>query len=99
MEMMKIKLSPQRRDDDLTLIKDKDCLLINGEIFDFSQLVEGAVLPFGSINCDFIVGDVYRKNGVIELVIVLPYNKHHSNQRKFPTDIIINFDGEVELPI
>ena len=95
---MKINLTPQRRDDDITLVKQGDILFINGESFDFSPLPEGARLPYGSINCDYIVGDVYRIDGEIELTLILPYNKSHSNQRKFPNDLIILEDGPVELP-
>jgi len=95
---MKIKLTPQRRNDDIELIKQGDILFINGESFDFSLLVEGARLPFGSVNCEYIIGDVYRVNNEIELTLILPYNTTHSEQRKFPKEILIFKDGIVELP-
>jgi hypothetical protein len=95
---MIIKLTPQRRDDNLELIKNNDSLYINGELFDFSQLPNGARLPFGSVNSKFVVGDVYRIDNQIEITIILPYNTSHSSARKFPTTLNVNTDGLVELP-
>ena len=55
-------------------------------------------MPVGSVNCEFIVGDVIRKNGHIILTLILPYNSTHSKARKFPKDLINVKDGLVELP-
>jgi hypothetical protein len=98
MESMIIKLSPQRSDEILTLVKNGDMLRINNQNYDFNPLVEGAVLPMGSINCKFIAGNVTRTNGEVVVTIILPYNVSHSNNRRFPTDLINVPDGPVELP-
>jgi hypothetical protein len=95
---MIIKLSPQRSDDVLTIIKTGDTLRINGRDYDFNPLIEDAVLPMGSIDCKFIVGDVTRKNGEVIITVILPYNSGHSYNRRFPKDLTDVPDGLLEFP-
>ncbi|WP_282374580.1 MULTISPECIES: hypothetical protein, partial [Pseudomonas] len=64
---MIIKLSPQRRDDELIVSKRSDVLTINGERFDFRGVPEGAVLPSSAVDCDFVVGDITRIDGELTL--------------------------------
>jgi hypothetical protein len=96
---MLINLSPQRRDDILTISKTGDTLTINGVSYDFSQLPNGATLPREAIDCEFIVSDVNRINGEIELTILLPHGANASHEARFPEPIIKNDDGQVVLPI
>ena len=42
---MKIFLSPQRRDDTLSVVRRGDLLIVNDEPFDFSAVEEGDILP------------------------------------------------------
>lgn len=95
---MLIKLSPQRRDDTLTLSKRNDVLTINGERFDFRAVPEGAVLPASAIDCDFVVGDVTRLNGELIISLLLPCGPSASETACFPFDIINPPDGNVSLP-
>ena len=96
---MLINLSPQRREDILTILKSGDILTINGVPYDFSQLPNGATLPKEAIDCEFIVSDVNRVNGEIELTILLPHGANASHEARFPEPIIKNDDGTVVLPI
>ena len=96
---MLINLSPQRREDILTISKTGDTLTINGIPYDFSQLPNGATLPREAINCEWIVSDVNRVNGEIELTILLPHGANASHEARFPEPIIKNDDGQVVLPI
>jgi hypothetical protein len=96
---MLINLSPQRRDDILTISKTGDTLTINGVSYDFSQLPNGATLPREAIDCEWIVSDVNRINGEIELTILLPHGANASHEARFPEPIIKNDDGQVVLPI
>ena len=96
---MLINLSPQRREDILTISKSGDTLTINGVPYDFSQLPNGATLPREAINCEFIISDVSRINGEIELTILLPHGANASHEARFPEPIIKNDDGQVVLPI
>jgi len=96
---MKINLSPIRSDRALEITKTGDTLTINGIPYDFSQLPEGATLPREAIGCEFIVSDVNRVNGEIELTILLPHGANASHEARFPQPIVMNNDGQVVLPI
>lgn len=95
---MKINLSPQRRDDTLTVIKQNDTLTINGTAYDFNQLPDGALLPADAVDCEFIVNSVNRINGQLELTLLLPHSANASEAARFPQPIIDPDDGELELP-
>ena len=95
---MIINLSPQRRDDTLSLNKQGETLSINGTPYDFSNLPNGATLPKEAIDCEWIVSDVSRINGEIELTILLPHGANASHEVRFPEPIIKNDDGQVVLP-
>jgi hypothetical protein len=105
---MKITLSPQRRDDTLTVFKQGDALTINGTEFNFTELPDGATLPLYStdenkkqtknIDCEWIVSDIQRINGELELTLILPHGADASESARFPDPIINPADGELELP-
>lgn len=96
---MKINLSPQRRDDTLVVTKVGDALLLNGEVLDFSPLPEGATLPSSAIDNQWVIGDVTRKDGQIELTLLLPHGPDASEAARFPEPLIVTADGVVELPV
>lgn len=95
---MRISFSPQRRDDALTLEKHGDTLTVNGEIFDFLPLPNGATIPAGSIPCDWIVGPVERVDGEIHLTLILPHGTNPSQEVAFPEPITVTEDGPIDLP-
>ena len=95
---MKINLSPQRRDDTLTVTKQGDTLTINGIAYDFSQLPDGGTLPGDAVDCEYVIGSVNRVNGELELTLLLPHGPNASEAARFPEPIIDPADGEVELP-
>lgn len=95
---MIIKLSAQRRDDRLFVIKLGDVLTLNGERFDFSGIPEGAVLLATAVNCEFVVGDITRANGELVLTLLLPCGPGASDAANFPDDIVSPPDGNVSLP-
>ena len=96
---MLINLSPIRDDRVLNITKQGETLTINGVPFDFSQLPDGATLPRGAIDCEWIVSDVNRINGEIELTILLPHGANASHEARFPEPINMTDDGQVVLPI
>lgn len=96
---MLINLSPIRSDRTLEITKTGETLTINGIPYDFSQLPNGATLPREAIDCEFIVSDVNRINGEIELTILLPHSANASHEARFPEPIVKNDDGQVVLPI
>ncbi|WP_193039468.1 MULTISPECIES: hypothetical protein [unclassified Pseudomonas] len=95
---MIIKFCPQRRDDELTVSKRSDVLTINGELFDFRELPEGAVLPASAVECDFVIGDVTRLNGELIITLLLPCGPEATDAANFPLDIVSPPDGKVSLP-
>lgn len=94
---MKIHFSPQRNEQRLTVSKAGDVLTINDVEYDFTPLGEGEQLPAGSIDCAWINGDVIRKDGVIELCLLLPHGTDAPQETLFPETIIAE-DGVVTLP-
>jgi len=96
---MLINLSPIRSDNSLEITKTGETLTINSVPYNFSQLPNGATLPKEAIGCEFIVSDVNRVNGEIELTILLPHGANASHEARFPEPIIKNDDGQVVLPI
>ena len=96
---MLINLSPQRREDILTISKSGDTLTINGIPYDFSQLPNGATLPKEAVDCEWIVSDVNRVNGEIELTLLFPISADASVQARFPEPIVMTTNGQVVLPI
>ena len=96
---MLINLSPINSNKSLEITKINNALTINGVPYDFSQLPEGATLPREAIGCEFIVSDVNRINGQIELTILLPHGANASHEARFPEPINMTNDGQVVLPI
>lgn len=96
---MRLLLSPVNDPRILNITKTNDTLTINGESFDFSQLLEGATLPKGAVDCEFIVSDINRINGEIELTILLPHGANASHEARFPEPINMTSNGRVMLPI
>jgi len=95
---MKINLSPQVRTDALEVHKAGDKLTVNGEEFDFTQLPEGGVLPATAVNCEFIIGDVRREGGELQLTLLLPIAWDAPESCAFPQPILNPADGRVPLP-
>lgn len=94
---MKISFTPVRRSDSLVLSKLGDTLTINGEIYDFAALPEGATLPREAVSCAWLASDVLRNNGEIELTLVLPLGPEASAAARFPAPIT-PADGAIPLP-
>lgn len=96
--MFKITLSPQRRDDTLEVSVDGERLIINGQIFDFATLPDGVTVPAAEISHPFIIGDVNKVDGAIEITLILPLGIRASESQKFPEVIEVSTSGPVALP-
>jgi len=95
---MRITLSPQVRGDTLNVVRHGDALTINGRVFDFSPLPDGATLPAEAIDCEYIAGPVERVDGQLRLTLLLPITSNASEAARFPEPIIDPADGPLELP-
>jgi len=95
---MIIKLTPQRRDDALTVVKQGDILIVNGAEYDFSSIPEGATLPADAIDSDLFSGPVERVGGELKVTLTLPHGPNPSHAVAFPEQINVVADGPVALP-
>lgn len=95
---MHITLSPQRRDDTLTVVKSGDILTINGDAFDFSALPDGATIAAENSPSPWIVGSIERIDGELHLTLLLPHGPNPSEEVAFPAPIIDPADGLIDLP-
>ena len=95
---MRIKLTPQRRDDTMEVVKAGNALTVNGEAFDFSRLNEGDTLPGAAVLSDWFVGDVDMVGGELTLTLLLPLPANFSPEQAFPVDLVAVPDGPVIFP-
>lgn len=95
---MRISFSPQRRDDELTVIKSGDALTINGVTYDFSPLPDGGTLPREAVDCEWLASDVERIDGKIHLTLILPHGPNPPPEVAFPEAITVTNDGLIALP-
>ena len=95
---MHITLIPQRRDDRLRLEKQGDTLRINDEAFDLSAIPEGATLPRAAVQCDWLVSDIERRDGVLHFSLILPHGPDAPQQTLFPAPLTALADGDIALP-
>lgn len=95
---MRLTFSPVRRDDSLSVERQGDTLILNGEAFDFTALPEGAILPRSAIDCSWIAGDVRRQDGVLTIPLILPHGPSGSAETRFPQPLDLIEDGPVALP-
>lgn len=95
---MIIKLSPNRRNDTLGVVSLGSILIINGETFDFSRMVDGDTLPQSAIQSDWFAGDVDKDNSELTLTLLLPLPANYSPEQAFPVDLINVPDGPVVFP-
>ncbi|RBL69796.1 hypothetical protein C3E98_019065 [Pseudomonas sp. MWU13-2625] len=95
---MIINLSPQRREDALSIIKSGDVLTLNGEVFDFSLIQEGDTLPASAITSPWFLNKVERNGGELELTLIFPNPPNFSQEQAFPVPLVDIPDGAVQLP-
>lgn len=94
---MLIALQPVRMDASLTLHVSGDVLSINGVPYDFGPLPNGAILPKAAVDCSFLASDVLRRDGRIELTLILPHGPCAPPETRFPSPVETT-NGPVTLP-
>ena len=95
---MIVSFSPARIANRLTLDRAGDTLTINGEAFDFSGVPDGAILPRGAIQSEWIVGDVTRTGGVLHMPLIWPHGANAPEATRFPAPITMTGNEPVTLP-
>ena len=96
---MLINLTPMRRDDSLELVREGTTLIMNGERFDFSAVVEGDGLTQEAVRCDWLASDVEMVGGVLQMTLILPHGGDASAAALFPEPVRVSEDGPVTLPV
>ncbi len=82
----------------LSVVHQSGDLIINGVTYPFSKLQEGETLPYGSISCPYVFGDVFKIDGVLNLCLVFPIGYDAPHDARFPELILVIEDGPVTLP-
>lgn len=95
---MRIKLSPQRRDDTLSVIKSGHTLIVNGEAFDFSQMGDGDTLPASAVSSEWFAAGVEKTGSELTLTLFFPNPWNYSPEQAFPVDLVNVPDGPVVFP-
>lgn len=96
--MFKITLSPVGGDAPITLEKQGDTLIVNGEAFDFSFLADGDTLPRDAVSGGWLGSDVTRTSGDLNLTVVMPHGPLAPEATRFPAPITVTQDGLIDLP-
>ncbi|MDR0259952.1 MAG: hypothetical protein LBI76_09095, partial [Comamonas sp.] len=95
---MNITLSPQRADSkSLALHVSAETLTVNGKRFDFSELVEGNLLPAAACDSELIAGNITCTDGKISIAIILPLPADAGEAARFP-EPILGAEGKIKLP-
>ena len=95
---MIINLVPVRHDQRLALSLKGDAMTLNGEVFDFGALAEGALLPAEAIESHWFMGDVRRVEGQLHVSLMLPHGANAPVAARFPEPLEVTHDGPVALP-
>jgi len=95
---MVINLSPVRMDDSLIIEKAGDAIRLNGVLFDFSALPDGASLPAEAIGSNWICNPVERVDGSLVVTLLMPHGPEAGERSRFPVAIVNPVDGRVPLP-
>ncbi len=81
--------TPQERNIASTLSWINNIYTINGEEFDFSQLLDGEILPKEAIGSEFIVSDVKREGTELNFTYLRAYveNETTTHEDRFPPQL------------
>lgn len=97
--MMKITFSPMRKDEALKLEKSGESLVVNGVVFDFSTLEEGAEINPEGDEPIWFAGPVRRISGEIVCALILPHGPDAPQATLFPKPLEAVPDGPVDVPL
>ncbi len=95
---MKITLVPVRMDCPLEVSLKGESLILNGEAVDLSRVTEAGPLDAAEFGSSWIIGDVRRVAGEIELSLILPHGADAPEGTRFPKPVRRVKDGALALP-
>lgn len=83
----------------LTLKRQGETLIFNGEPFDLSSIPDGGTLLPDGHDCPWVTGPVERAGGVLRLTVIAPYDGGDLPEALWdPGAIIDPPDGPIALP-
>lgn len=95
---MQITYLPVRMDHRPTFERQGDALLINGEVFDFAGVPDGATLPADAVASDFVAGPVERIDGVLHLSLILAHGAVAPMETRAPVAVSVPSNGPIPQP-
>lgn len=96
--MMDIYVITSVSDEVVSFAKSGDSLIINGEVFDFSPLNDGELLPTYAIQSTMFADNVERIDGVLKVTIRMPISMELYTIGGIP-ELLENVpDGPLDLP-
>ncbi|WP_213941181.1 hypothetical protein [Pseudomonas sp. dw_612] len=95
---MDILLSPYRGDESFVVEKLGNTLTINGELFDFSRMVEGDTLPQQAITSQWFAEPLNFVGGKLVVTLRFPNPVNFSQEQAFPVPMLDVPDGPVVFP-
>ena len=97
---MKILFTPVRTEDRLeATVVDADNIVLNGEGFDFSPLLEGETIDASHVGSKWVAGTVKRSGGELYITLVLPHGHDAPHSTRFPsTEYLTINEGIVPVP-
>lgn len=95
---MKITLVPIRMDLRLEASLKGESLILNGQTVDLSAATQDRPLDAAELDCAWLVGEVRRMGGEIELALILPHGPDAPEVTRFPAPLRQVKDGDLALP-
>ena len=99
MTTFNITFSPLSGDTPMTLEKQGDTLIVNGEAFDFGFLSDGDTLPREAVSGDWLASDVTRTGDALHLTVRLPHGQNAPEETRFPSPVPATQNGAIALPL
>lgn len=91
--MLTVKLSPVRSDrEPLVASWIAPVLIVNGVEYDLSELPDGATAEHD------VLGTVERTGDDYEVTLMLPHGPNAPYETRFPVPIVMNTDGQLNIP-
>jgi hypothetical protein len=95
---MLIRFSPMRDEARLMLERQGETLIVNGQPLDLGAVPEGGRVGSEVFGCPWLISDVVRQGGRLEVVLILPHGADAPEATLFPEPLLVAVDGPVTLP-
>jgi len=94
---MNIELSPQVRNDVLSVAVAGEVITVNEAVLDLSSIPDGYRLPAEAFESAYVLG-AYRQGGVLSVALIMPISPDEARQSVLFPETIVASNGPVTLP-